>query len=282
VTEISFSANNLGDFPLYDAVRAERGMSAPLPFVEVLWDNYCHLEPEELADLLAPLSGRVSFHVMMSKWLQRAPGELAGFLRQLGRHVRVVRPVRVSDHLARFRIGNLNTQLPLEHGYRGIDRACERVRRYQDAIDQPLLVENYASTDASGRHQLEFMGELMSRTGCGVLFDVSNAVVADLNGITPVADWIAVLAGLPVDAHVGGYRLGKAGDLYHDTHDQPISHETASALRALLATADVRSICYERDYNKDVASLSGDLAIIQDAVAEQVGPAPLALLEAAR
>jgi uncharacterized protein len=274
VTQVCFSLNNLGDLPLWRAVLAEVGLTPPLPFIEILWDNYCHLDPYELRDLLAPLSPRVSFHVMMSKFLQRTGDELHSFLRRLRVHARVVQPVRVSDHLARFRLGRLNTSLPLEMAYdrRELRHTAERVKRYQDWIGQQLLLENYASTDPQGARQIEFVSAVQERTGCGLLFDVSNAVVAQLNGILPLAAWLDHLAGAggEVHGHVGGYRLGRSGRIYHDTHDSPVSRETVMALWRVNGRAPLASLCYERDYNKSVTALARDLRLVVAAVGPRV------------
>jgi len=264
---LSMSFNNLGEFPLCQRALGDAGLGGRLPFVEILWDNYCHLDAYHLRDLLAPLAHQVSFHVMMSKFLQRSGDQLDCFLGRLREHVRVVRPVRVSDHLARFRLGNLNTVVPLELPYRRVANVAHRIRRYQDAIGGQLLIENFASDEPHGARQVEFVSELALRTGCGLLFDVSNAVVAELNGFLPVSAWRPLLAGAAIHCHVGGYRLGQSGDLYHDSHDSPISPRTEVALGWVMETAQVATVCYERDYDKDARSLADDLRLLARATA---------------
>ena len=37
--------------------------------------------------------------------------------------------------------------------------------------------------------QIDFVAELQARTGCGILFDISNAVVGELNGLGAVTAW---------------------------------------------------------------------------------------------
>lgn len=259
---LSMSFNNLGEFALCRQALGDAGLGGRLPFVEILWDNYCHLDAYQLRDFLAPLADQVSFHVMMSKFLQRSGDELAGFLARLREHVQVVRPVRVSDHLARFRLGNLNTVVPLELPYRRVANVAARIMRYQEAIAGPLLLENFGSDEPHGARQVEFVGELVSRTGCGLLFDVSNAVVAELNGFLPVSAWRPLLAGAEIHCHVGGYRLGQSGDLFHDSHDSPISARTESALGWVMETARVATLCYERDHDKTAGSMADDLRLL--------------------
>ena len=271
---ISLTLDNLGDLPLYRAVLDRLGAPRPLPFVEIVWDGYCHLDPHELLDLLAPLSGRISFHVMRSKFLQRTGAELELFLDRLAEHVRVIQPVRVSDHLARFRIGKVNSALPLELPYRDLDRVCRRVARYQDRIRQPLLLENYASTEPCGERQADYLAEIQRRTGCGLLFDVSNAVVAELNGVLPLSAWNDLLAGAALHCHVGGYRLGRSGDLFHDSHDSPLSRETLRALGAVARLARVETVCYERDQEKSLPALVDDMQALARALEHEAPPSP--------
>lgn len=289
MTAVCVSLNNLGDLPLVLAALERRGAGAPLPFVEILWDNFCHLDPAWLRDFLAPLSAEVSFHVMMSKFLERTGDELQTFLRHLASHVRVVKPARVSDHLARFRVGRINTSLPLEMRYdRGeASRAAERVARYQDWIGQELLLENYASTEPQGERQIEFVDRLRRRTGCGLLFDVSSAVVAERSGILPLAAWLDYLAGAgaapALHGHVGGYRLSRSGDRYHGTHDSPITPATAAALGRVAKATRLATLCYERDESKSVPALVGDLEIIDVAIGlgRATRPAPWRIAAAA-
>lgn len=268
MTALSVSIHSLAEVPLYQRALAEAGMRVPAPFVEIAWDNFCHLDAYELADVLAPLSSRVSFHVHQSKFIERTAEQFDAFLRRLAEHVRVVRPDRVSDHLARFRLGRLNIALPLEHDYRSLSRVCERVRYYQDRIGQQLLIENFGSTSLHGRRQVAFVHELLGRSGCDLLFDVSNAVVAELNGILDFATWLPLLEGRRLDCHVGGYRLGRGGDLYHDSHDSPVSQRTLAALRRVARVARIDTICYERDYNRTAEDMATDIGNIERALGD--------------
>lgn len=259
---VSLSFNNLSDFPLYGEVIDTLELSTPLSFVEILWDNYCHLNPEEILESLGPFSDRISLHVMMSKFLERDRDQLDDFLAVLKNHVRVLKPIRVSDHLARFRSGHLNVAIPMEHDYKDLEYVCERVDRYQGEIGMPLLLENYASTEPQGINQIEFLDALTTRTGCGLLFDVSNAVVSELNGYGCIADWVDYLADRRVNCHVGSYAANKKTGLFHDTHNNDLTIPTIRALDDLVAINVAESICYERDYNKSVDALNRDLSMI--------------------
>ncbi len=259
------SVNNLSEFGLAKAVLAEAGLSR-LDCVEILWDNYCHLDPGALAAMVARFSDRVSMHVMWSQFLERDAESWKAYLAQLRAHVRVLRPIAVSDHLCRFRSEALRLLIPQEHDYRALDHVCERVSEYQEALQQPLALENFASTEIHATRQIEFLDAVSARTGCGILFDVSNAVVGELNGLGPVDLWLQWLAGRTIQLHVGSYAFNEGSGLYHDTHNSDVSTETTRRLTEAMQVMRVTSVCYERDYQKTVASMAGDLRSIHAAV----------------
>jgi uncharacterized protein len=262
---ITLSLNNLGEFELARAALCEAGIQK-LDCIEILWDNYCHLDAGKLAEYLAPFSTRISLHVMWSRFLERDEDELTVYLARLREHCHVLDPIAVSDHLCTFRSQTLRLAIPQEHDYVDLAHVVSRVERYQDAIGRQLLVENNASTDYPVERQLALFDPLVARTGCGVLFDVSNAVAGELNGLGDVSVWLDWLAGRDVRAHVGSYAHNENTGLTHDTHDQDVSATTAERLGELVRVARVASITLERDYNKTVAALARDLRLLRAAV----------------
>ena len=270
---LTLSVGKLAEFDFAAAALVEAGITPPC--IEILWDNYCHLDPGALAGYLARFSERISLHVMWSQFLERDAHAWAAYLARLRDHVRVLRPIAVSDHLCRFRSQTQALVIPQEHDYANLDHVCARIAQYQDTIRQPLLVENYASTDAPVEHQLAFLDRLVERTGCGILFDVSNAVVGELNGLGDVALWTRYLAGKSLRLHVGSYSYNERTGLHHDTHATDISTITLTRLREVVAATKPLSITFERDYDKTVANVARDLRRIADAIA------PLAIAEVA-
>ncbi len=261
--ELTLSINNLGDFELAASAIAEAGLGERLPLIEILWDNYCALDPEKLAAYLFRFSDNVSLHIMWSRFLEVDDDTLDAYLRRLRAHVAVLRPCAVSDHLCRFSSGPLHLVFGQELGYDRLDHACARVDRYQRAIGMPLLVENAASIEYPAEIQREFIDRLVARTGCGILFDVSNAVVGELNRQGAVEPWIEFLRGRELRCHVGSYALEEKTGLVQDTHSTAVTPETERALRLLTQATRVHSICYERDYNKTASAIAADLVRIR-------------------
>jgi len=259
---ITLSAGSLADLGETTAALRAAGLGERVPAIEILWDNFCSLDPVRLADDLAVLADRVMLHVMWSRYLELDAHAFRDYLVRLRRHVQVLRPLAVSDHLCRFQLGGAYVGSGQERSYDDLDHVCERVARYQDAIGTTLLVENTASSEHPADEQIAFLDDVMARTGCGILFDVSNAVVGELNGLGDVARWLPLIAGRAVRCHVGSYALDAEAGCYVDSHDCAVTNATEEALAAVLRATRVESITYERDFNRTVPAIAADLIAI--------------------
>ena len=129
-------------------------------------------------------------------------------LRQL---VNDLEPFLVSGHLAwSVHAGvYLNDLLPLPYDEETLQVVAAHVHEVQDAIQRPYVVENpasYLAFDTSTRTEAEFLSELASRTGCGLLCDVSNAYLSAENLGYDARDYIDALpAGAVAEVHLGGF-----------------------------------------------------------------------------
>jgi uncharacterized protein (UPF0276 family) len=257
---VSISINNLTDFD-EDLARARRALGRDLPFVEVLWDNYCHVDPEELGLWLTEASPNISLHVMWSRFLERDQSELEPVLQRLAEHVRVLRPQRVSDHLCQFSVEGLLLGHGLELVPKSVDVVARKIDRYQSAIGQPLLLENFASTSFEGAEQVELLGRLARLTGCGVLFDVSNAVVAEKNEVRRASDWRDLLRELGgTTGHIGGFVECRETGLVHDSHGHRLAGDALGLASELLREGLLSSLCYEREHAQEDAEIAADLS----------------------
>jgi hypothetical protein len=148
--------------------------------------------------------------------LGSAEGLDDGHLGRLRRLVDRLAPVAVSEHLAWSVSGGvyLNHLLPLPYTEESLAVVTGNVARAQERLGRRLLVENpssYLRFRDSTIPEAEFLGELVRRTGCGVLCDVNNIHVsaANLGG-----DALAYLAALPVAAvaeiHLAGHAVNDA------------------------------------------------------------------------
>lgn len=138
-------------------------------------------------------------------------------------------PPWISDHLCWTGVAGhqLHDLMPMPLTEEALDHVVERVRRVQDFLGRPLVLENpstYVELAASTMPEWEFLSAVAGRTGCGLLLDVNNVFVSSHNhGFDPER----YVRGLPhdhiVQLHVAG---PTAYDRYLvDTHDHPVPTE---------------------------------------------------------
>lgn len=133
-----------------------------------------------------------------------------------------IQPAVVSEHLCWTSVEgmSLNDLLPLPYTAQALGLVAERVARVQERLRRPILVENisaYLERAESEMSEGEFLRELVARTGCGVLLDVNNLYV---NQVNLGADALAVMAALAPacvgEIHLAGHQA--AGGVLIDTH----------------------------------------------------------------
>jgi uncharacterized protein (UPF0276 family) len=125
--------------------------------------------------------------------------------------VKVINPVLVSGHLAWSTHAGvyLNDLLPLPYDRATLDLLTRHLDEVQNALGRAYLVENpssYVAFQTSTMSELEFLNELVNRTGCRLLCDVSNIY---LSGHNMEYDPYAFIDGLPghamAEMHLGGF-----------------------------------------------------------------------------
>lgn len=153
-------------------------------------------------------------------------------------------PALVSEHLAWSSHGGqfFNDLLPLPYNRRTLEQVCDHVDQVQQALRRPLLLENpatYLQFSTSDRTEPQFLGEVVRRTGCGLLLDVNNVVVSASNhGF----DADAYLRELPLQAvgqiHLGGHseQQDENGQrLLIDSHDRCVAPVVWALYETLLS-----------------------------------------------
>jgi uncharacterized protein len=146
--------------------------------------------------------------------------------------VDLVDPILVSGHLAwSTHAGDyLNDLLPLPYAEETLRIVSAHVDEVQDTLGRQYLVENpssYVGFNASTMTEVEFLSELVHRTGCRLLCDVSNIYLSAHNlGF----DRDRYIAELPAEAvaelHLGGFTPEPeegGGEVLIDTHGSRIA-----------------------------------------------------------
>lgn len=139
-------------------------------------------------------------------------------------------PGLFSEHLAwsTHDTGFLNDLLPLPYTEATLARVARHIDEVQDTLGRRMLLENpstYLAFEASEMSEIDFLRELVRRTGCGLLLDVNNVFVSATNQQTDAKSYIDAF---PLDA-VGEIHLGGHSE-DADDHGAPLlidSHDAA-------------------------------------------------------
>ncbi|WP_324734019.1 MNIO family bufferin maturase [Pseudomonas paeninsulae] len=165
-------------------------------------------------------------------------------------------PQAFSEHLAWSSHGEvfLNDLLPLAYDAATLTRVCEHVDQVQSRLQRQLLLENpatYVEFAHSSMDEAAFIGEVVRRTGCGLLLDVNNAYVSSINHHWDVQ---AYLRALPLHAvgeiHLAGFAEDRdaAGDrLLIDNHGAPVDDAVWRLYTEVLQLIGATPTLIERD-----------------------------------
>ena len=196
-------------------------------WLEILADNFLSTSPLCTAQLEAVRSDYpLSLHcVGMSLGGSDAIDTV--YLDRLRALLERTEPFALSDHLSFTQVGNAHYHdlLPIPYTAESLRHVESRINFVQEYLGRPLLLENvsrYLGFTDSVMTEGEFLGELAQRTGCGILFDVNNAYVNQVNlGIDPLDVLMHVPDGAIGELHLAGYT--EVGDCLIDSHGAPVA-----------------------------------------------------------
>ncbi|SMG18087.1 MNIO family bufferin maturase [Paraburkholderia susongensis] len=152
--------------------------------------------------------------------------------------VQRIEPAVVSEHLCwgATPAGHLNELLPMPLTRAALTLLCSRVDELQNVLGRPVLLENVSTyvrfrDDQYGETQ--FLAELVSRTGCGVLLDVNNLYVNQCNH---AENAIEAIDSLPIgtvgEIHLAGHRVTDVAVI--DDHGSRVASEVWALYRYAL------------------------------------------------
>jgi uncharacterized protein (UPF0276 family) len=157
----------------------------------------------------------------------------------------------VSEHVAFTRtaeadLGHLNPVAPTRSALKVM---AEHARELTEYCGKPLLLENITShVKIKGElSEPEFLNELWSQAGCGLLLDVTNLFVNSRNHNFDPLSWLnAIEPGSIRQLHIVGY--SQRNGRYMDDHAKAVQPELLELAAAVLAYgSQVESIILERD-----------------------------------
>jgi uncharacterized protein (UPF0276 family) len=164
-------------------------------------------------------------------------------------------PASVSDHLsfsgnAHDRFSDL---LPMPYTYQSLDHFARQLDRVQQRLQRRLLIENpsrylaYAHDDMT---EIAFIGALVARTGCGIIFDINNVEVSAANlGFSAEAYVDAVDPDWVGEIHLAGHATENhaSGPLLIDDHGSMVSEYTWRLFNRFVARSGSKPILIEWD-----------------------------------
>lgn len=181
------------------------------------------------------------------------PAHLARLVRLVDRF----QPALVSEHLAwsTWQGAYRPDLLPFPRTSEALTRIAANVGRAQDALGRQIAVENpahYLSIDGHEWGEIDFLVELVRRTGCALLLDVNNVFVAARNLGYSAEGYLDSFPGEPVaEIHLAGHSLDPSpgAELLIDSHDAPVAAEVWSLYSRLIERIGPRPTLIERDGN---------------------------------
>lgn len=204
------------------------------------------------------------------------------FLEEISAVLKVMGVTEVSDHLAFARVDDVRMHdfAPLWRVEEQLDLFAENVAWVQDRLGVRLSVENVATLFDLGGDMTAaaFANEVVRRTGCGLLLDISNVLINEANGFCDAAAEFGELdLGAVTQVHLAG---GETVDgLVWDAHSHPVPSADVEWLERLLPRlTGCASIIIERDERlQQGQELIDDLEAVRgvvDRVHAGVVPAP--------
>ncbi|WP_224825485.1 DUF692 family multinuclear iron-containing protein [Cognatishimia sp. MH4019] len=203
----------------------------PVAWLEIHAENYMGAGGRPLAQMRA-LAERFAISVHGVGLSIGGEGRLdPEHLARLKHLIGWLKPASFSEHLAWSTHDShfLNDLLPLPYTAATLARVCDHIDEVQEAVGRRMLLENpstYLAFSESDMLEVDFLSEIATRTGCGLLFDVNNVFVSATNQQT---DPLSYIDAFPLDKvgeiHLGGHDEDEddhGATLLIDSHGKPV------------------------------------------------------------
>jgi uncharacterized protein (UPF0276 family) len=222
-------------------------------FLEIVTDHYIDALPSKLEELtrLAAHFPLIPHGLNLS--LGSAEGLDLAYLDRVAAVVDRVRPPWWSEHIAFSRAGGVDIGhlAPLPWAEESIEALCRNIATVKERIKTPLILENITYSlvlPGSEMTEAQFLTEVLERTDCGLLLDVTNLYT---NSVNFGFDARAFLDTIPLDRVV---QLHFTGGYWHDSvlvdsHSERTPEAVWVLLDEVVRRAPVRGVILERDEN---------------------------------
>lgn len=174
------------------------------------------------------------------------------FVREVKQFLEVHGIENYSEHLSYCSgEGHMYDLMPIPFTQKAVDYVVERIKRVQDIIERPLILENVSYYAAPGQEmtEIDFTNLVLEQSGCNLLLDVNNIYV---NSVNHGYDAVSFLKSLPTQKIVYGHIAGhfdEAEDLIVDTHGADVIEPVWDLMETAYDIHGVFPTLLERDFN---------------------------------
>ena len=248
----------------YHDIIATPPAASGVDWFEILSENYMVPggKPLAMLDRIRRDYPMVMHGVSMSIGTPHGPSD--DYLRELKKLMRRVEPLWVSDHLCWTGTHgtNMHDLFPLPYTEEAVAAVVRNVRRVQDYLERPLLLENvssYLSFESDTFQEWDFVAAVAEQSDSLILLDVNNVYVSSVNhGFNPITYLDALPAHRVQQIHLAGHSVQQGCII--DTHDQAVADPVwALYAQALRRFGKVATMIERDDQIPPLAELSAEL-----------------------
>jgi uncharacterized protein len=164
-------------------------------------------------------------------------------------------PASVSDHLSFS--GNAHNRfadlLPVPYTKMSVDHFTAEIGKTQDRLKRSILVENpsrYLAYQGDEMSEVEFIEQLLDKSGCSLLFDINNVEVSSINLGFSATEYVdAILPDWVGEIHLAGHAVEHhdSGPLLIDDHGSRVTDTTWNLYRRFIERAGAKPTLIEWD-----------------------------------
>lgn len=249
----------------YAELQATTPDASGIDWFEILTENYLTGggKPLAMLDLVRRDYPLVMHGVSMS--IGSPDGPSMDYLRALKALADRVQPLWISDHLCwtGTQGKNMHDLFPLPYTEEAVATVVRNVRRVQDFLERPILLENvssYLSFAADTIKEWDFVAAVAEESDSLILLDVNNVYVSSVNHqFDPLTYLRALPAQRVQQIHLAGHSVQDDGCII-DTHDQAVSDPVwALYAKALRLVGPVATMIERDDHIPPLADMAGEL-----------------------
>ena len=195
----------------------------PIDWLEVHTENYfgAGVDLRVLETLRADYP--ISLHGV-GLGIGSAQGYATDHIDRISQLAQKIQPALISEHLCWGAVAgrHLNDLLPMPLIQSALTLISERVDHLQNTLQQRVMLENvssYVRFSCDEMSESQFLSLLVQRTGCGILLDINNLYVNQVNHAESAREALATLGQLPAgsigEIHLAGHLVTESGLVDH-------------------------------------------------------------------